>query len=168
MIRYFIERAIRKKNIGREKANHFSRLDDVNTIVLLFNALDIRHIQKIKTALQKNGKQVILWGINYTDISFGHSQSTIIDHSELSFWGFPDKRYQIEFANLEADILVDMTREYSPALTLLMVSNRKIPVRIAFEGKKELLYDVICKISCEEHIDLMFKELLSTFQTWEH
>ncbi len=161
MFRYFIEKAILKQNSERKKRTEISSYDDINTILLLFNAVDVRHIKKVKTTLQKDGKQVYIWGINHTTINFGHSQSTILYNSELTFLGFPRKIYVDEFKTLEADIIVNMSREYSPALTYLMTSNKKIPIRVGFKGHNPLLYDYIIDAQIDEHIDLLFKELLT-------
>lgn len=164
MMRYFIEKAIKRKNSLRVHSSVMPRYKDLNTIVILFNALDIRHIQKAKTTFQKDGKQVVLWGANYTNISLGHSQATIIDNSEMSFWGFPSKQNQKEFEDIEADVLIDMTRDDSLVLTYLMMCNKKIPFRIGFKGRCASYYDVICDIPYEEHVDLLVKAVLSLLQ----
>lgn len=161
MLRYFIERAITKQNSGRKKRTEKPQYDDIKTIVILFNAVDVRHIQKAKTTLLKDGKTVSLWGINHTSISFGHSQSTIMDTSELTLLGYPRKEYVEEFKALEADLIVNMSREYSPALTYLMTLNNKIPIRIGYKGNDPLLYDYILDKQIDEHVDYLFKELIA-------
>lgn len=160
MFRYFIERAILKQNSARKKRTEKPQYDDIKTIVILFNAVDVRHIQKAKTTLLKDGKLVYLWGINHTSISFGHSQSTIMDTSELTLLGFPRKIYIDEFQSLEADMVVNMSREYSPALTYLMTLNNKIPIRVGYKGNDPQLYDYILDEQIDEHIDFLFKALL--------
>lgn len=161
MFRYFIERAILKQNSLRKKRTDKPLYEDVKTVLILFNAVDMRHIQKAKTTLLKDGKQVYLWGINHTTISYGHSQSTIMETSELGLLGYPHKVYVDEFMALEADIIVNMSREYSPALTYLMTLNNKIPIRVGYKGNDPLLYDFILDEQIDEHVDFLFKALLA-------
>lgn len=161
MFRYFIERAILKQNSARKKRTEAPLYEDIKTVLILFNAVDMRHIQKAKTTLLKDGKQVYLWGINHTSISYGHSQSTIMETSELNILGYPRKAYVDEFQLLEADIIVNMSREYSPALTYLMTLNDKIPVRVGYKGNDPLLYDFILDEQIDEHVDFLFKALLT-------
>ena len=148
MLNYIRKRRL-KKAIATNKRKHiFKNFNDIESVLILFDASHVDVISKIAGYLKSCGKKVILWTSATPETNPNNIQSLlidsckVIDYEEFSKIKIVKDDLLDKYAILSYDTLLDLTIENNIILNYLLAKN-SAEFAIGIKESPDKVYDLV-------------------------
>ncbi len=163
----FIKKEIRKNSKGiPERVHCYRSLDQIRTVLLLFDAPKLNEIQPCIRQLEERNIKVTSCAYTREKISgWPPSILLIYEKQDVNRLGFPSPNLEKQFRQIPADLLIDLTGLQSHSMHLLMLkhpSHFKVGTKPA-EG--EQLHDLSITMTDKNDISYLFEQILFYLQS---
>ena len=164
---YFIKKKIKELAAEERRGSRRSLpFDQVNSILILYNAADHEALQKGFKALKAAHKQLHTCLFVETDtVAVEIEKSGIILNKKLlSRWGFPQEAVVDQLSTISADLLIDLTRPGCyPMQYLALRHPSTFKVGLKYPGQE--WYDLGLLVAERNDISYLFEQILFYLRT---
>lgn len=160
---YFIKRKIQAlASQASVRPRHSVSLDEARSLLVFYNEEDHDAVMAALEPFRKARKKVktcVFVSSKGCDISFDEANIPVYAKDSLNAWGFPTETLVGQVAEMEADILIDISQAGCYALQYIAL-NHPCPFKVGIKYPGQDWYDLALSITEKDDTRYLFEQIL--------